>query len=100
MSSVRSVVLRSSHARGPGAPCLPHPPVSSLSPNNSSFSAVGAAPAALLGGMMTTMPAHDYLEVPLHGAALTCVGGPVPENSRVGRHKQRYNENGERLVAG
>lgn len=24
----------------------------------------------------------------------------MPENSRVGRHKQRYNENGERLVAG
>lgn len=31
---------------------------------------------------------------------LTTVGGPVPLNSRVGRHKQRYAETGERLVAG
>jgi hypothetical protein len=28
------------------------------------------------------------------------VGGPVPEQSRVGRTLQRYGQSGERLVAG
>eukprot|EP00877_Chromochloris_zofingiensis_P003887 jgi/Chrzof1/1349/Cz10g04020.t1 len=30
----------------------------------------------------------------------TSVGGPVPNQSRQGRHRQRYGDSGERLVAG
>ncbi|PNW87043.1 hypothetical protein CHLRE_02g106500v5 [Chlamydomonas reinhardtii] len=38
---------------------------------------------------------------PACGAALALLpGGPVPDVSRVGRHKQRYGDSGERLVAG
>lgn len=46
-------------------------------------------------------PAMTSPQPPACGAALALLpGGPVPDVSRVGRHKQRYGDSGERLVAG
>lgn len=52
-------------------------------------------------GVSATPPASWCLSEALSGMPLTSlVGGPVPNSSRQGRHRQRYGEGGERLVAG
>lgn len=74
-----------------------HPPApGNLASNGSPVCAAASASAVL------TMPtSSSFTGGPAPASpAPTSVGGPVPTDARQGRHKQRYNEAGERLVAG
>lgn len=72
-----------------------YPPAPGNLASNGSPACAAAASAVLLAAMPTSsFTAGGPAPAP------TCVGGPVPVDARTGRHKQRYNDAGERLVAG